>query len=97
MNSFVKKIKNSNQLNQVLWLLPFHLSICSPRVNSKSCKHTLWAKTKNIPKIELTVNLGVLKICLEDFACLYFHQFQTACECFVEINRINTNYYHFKV
>ena len=58
--------------------------------------YTLWVK-QTVPQIEFIVIFWVFKIQLQDFGCLYFHKFQAVCKSFVEINRIITNYCHFKV
>ena len=52
---------------------------------------------KPISQIEFTVAFGVLKIYFQDFACLYFHQFQTVCESAMKIDGIFTSYRHFRV
>ena len=46
---------------------------------------------KTVHQIGLSITFGVLKIYLQDFVCLYFHQFQAVCEIFMEIDGVFTN------
>ena len=62
-------------------------------------KVTLYTVDQNnrLPQNDFAVTIGVLKIYLQDFSYLYFYQFQTVGENFMEIDGIFTNYRHFKV
>ena len=50
-----------------------------------------------VRQIDFTVTFGAFKIYLQDFACLYFHQFQVVCESLIEVEGIFPNYCQLKV